>query len=65
MCEGRGLDSQVPSTNKKITHLYLYLYLYNHHSIEDLLQSCATRQGARRGGASDKEPGLGVLQPRV
>ena len=58
---GKGLDSQVPSTNT----LNIITHLHNHHTIasgaKDLLLSGATRQGARRGGACNKEPG--DLQP--
>ena len=61
MCVGRGLVSQVPSTSthNNTTHML------NHHTIassaEDLLLSGVTRQGAKRGGAGNKEPG--DLQP--
>ena len=61
MCVGRGLDSQVFSTStlNNTTHLL------NHYAItngaEDLLFSGVTRQGAKRGGAGNKEPG--DLQP--
>ena len=60
-CTGRGLDSQVPSTSP----LNITTHLPNHHTIassaEDMLLSGATREGARRGGAGNKEPG--DLQP--
>ena len=63
-CVGRGLDSQAPSTSNKTIHLH------NHHTIaggiEDLLHRSVTQQGARSGGASNKEPGdMQLLQPRV
>ena len=54
---GKGLDSQVPSTNT----LNIITHLLNLHTAvsgaADQLLSGATRQGARRGGTGSKKPG--------
>ena len=62
MCEGRGLDSQVPSTSTLNTP-HLPNHLTAASGAADQLLSGATRQGARRGGTGSKRPGH--LQPRT
>ena len=58
---GRGLSSQAPSTSTLNTNTLLLNHLTFAGGAADLLMSGTTRQGARRGGTGNKEPG--DLQP--